>query len=77
MFNGVQGRQYVEQTLPQIQQSQMPEDQKRVLIQLLQSVLALNTQQASQTQTRAPGLTLPYTVHEEAMTAGSNVAYNG
>src|SRR5205823_8994394 len=23
------------------------------------------------------GITMPYTVHEEAMTAGSNIAYNG
>jgi ABC-type multidrug transport system permease subunit len=79
MFGGAQGRQYVEQTLPQIQASRLPDDQKRVLIQLLQSVLDLNnrSQAAGQTANRAPGLTLPYTVREEAMTAGSNIAYNG
>jgi ABC-type multidrug transport system permease subunit len=83
MFGGAQGRQYVEQTLPQIQASQMPDDRKRILIQLLQSVLDLNTRSADrsrdtgQTSARTPGLTLPYTVREQAMTAGSNVAYNG
>jgi ABC-2 type transport system permease protein len=25
----------------------------------------------------SPGITMPYTVHEEAMTAGTNIAYNG
>ena len=79
MFNGAEGRRYVERTLPQIEGSDMPDDQKRVLLQLLRSVLTLNLQGdgSAAGQTRAPGLTLPYTVREEAMTAGSNIAYNG
>ena len=84
MFNGVQGRRYVEQALPQIEASKMPDEQKRVLIQLLQSVLTLNQggtttsgPGATQVRNRAPGLSLPYTVREQAMTAGSNIAYNG
>ncbi|HZR24534.1 MAG TPA: ABC transporter permease [Vicinamibacterales bacterium] len=76
MFTGAQGRQYVEQTIPQIQQSSnLRDDQKRVLVDLLQSVVSLN-RQAADGAGSAPGLTLPYTVREQAMTSG-NVAYNG
>jgi ABC-2 type transport system permease protein len=79
MFNGAQGRRYVEQALPEVQASSMPDDQKRVLLQLLRSVLTLNAQRdaGGAGQGQATGLTLPYTVREEPMTAGSNIAYNG
>ncbi len=78
MFGGAQGRQYLEQLLPHIAGSSMPGDQKRILTELLRSVLALYTTRDSDPgQNRAPGLSLPYTVREEAMTAGTNVAYNG
>jgi ABC-2 type transport system permease protein len=78
MFGGAQGRQYVENVLPQIERSTtMPEDQKRLLMQLLRSVQNFYTE-TSGAQTSAPqGLTMPYTVREQAMTAGSNIAYNG
>ena len=79
MFGGAQGRRYVQQVLPRVQDSSsLSDQQKRTLIQLLQSVAALNesTQTAGRSATGG-GLTLPYTVHEEAMTSGDNVAYNG
>jgi len=79
MFSGAEGRRYVEETLPRIQAStRMSDDQKRVLIQLLQSVLDLNAAAGgSEANGRTRGLTLPYTVREQAMTSGANVAYNG
>jgi ABC-2 type transport system permease protein len=81
MFGGDQGRAMVETTVPQIQASEMPDDQKRRLIELLASLQKFyNPTQSSrgaQANARPRGITMPYTVHEEAMTAGSNVAYNG
>ena len=79
MFGGAQGKAMVERTLPQIQSSQMPEDQKRALMNMLTSVQQFyNRQPANGAQGGGrQGITMPYTVHEEAMTAGSNIAYNG
>jgi ABC-2 type transport system permease protein len=56
----------------------MPADQKRALIEMLGSVQKFYNQPS--TGVAGPerrGITMPYTVREEAMTAGSNVAYNG
>jgi ABC-2 type transport system permease protein len=87
MFGGAQGRAVVEQTLPQIEASAMPADQKRALVDMLKSVQNFYSQPADAAQPGASqpasaqaaprGITIPYTVREEAMTAGSNVAYNG
>ena len=81
MFGGDQGQQLIEKTLPQIQSSTaMADDQKRLLVDMLGSVQKFyKDRPAAAAGTPAPrrGLTMPYTVKEEAMTAGSNVAYNG
>lgn len=78
MFGGEQGRAQVEKTLPQIQASAMPAERKAALVQLLGSLQQVYNQPASGGGVpSAPGLTMPYTVHEEAVTAGSNIAYNG
>jgi ABC-2 type transport system permease protein len=80
MFGGQQGREMVNRTLPQIQAStSMPADQKRPLLELLGSLQRYYGQQRpAGGEAAAPrGLTMPYTVKEEAMTAGSNIAYNG
>jgi ABC-type multidrug transport system permease subunit len=87
MFGGAQGRAVVEQTLPQIEASAMPADQKRALVDMLKSVqnfykqpddaTQANAPRAGSGQTAARGITIPYTVRQEAMTAGSNIAYNG
>ena len=80
MFGGDQGQQLIEKTLPQIQSSTaMADDQKRLLVDMLGSVQKFyKDRPAAAAGTPAPrrGLTMPYTVKEEAMTAGSNVAYN-
>jgi ABC-2 type transport system permease protein len=78
MFGGDQGRQLIERTLPQVESSRtMPADQKRLLVEMLGSVQKYYRDQPSAGTPERRGITMPYTVHEEAMTAGSNVAYNG
>jgi ABC-2 type transport system permease protein len=78
MFGGGQGRALIEQTLPQVQRSTMPDDQKRLLLEMLGSVQKFYSQTPGRAGAApARGITMPYTVHEEAVTAGSNVAYNG
>ena len=67
----------VEQTLPQIEASAMPADQKRALVEMLKSVQNFYAQPSDRRRRRAARITMPYTVREEAMTAGSNIAYNG
>jgi len=77
MFGGAQGRATVEKTLPQIQQSNMPPDQKKALVDMLTSVQQFYQQQGNTANDSGPrGITMPYTVHEEPVTAGA-VAYNG
>jgi ABC-2 type transport system permease protein len=78
MFGGVQGRKYIEQTLPQIESSAMDAPQKAALLQMLRSVQGFYGTPAAGAQPGAPrGITMPYTVKEQAITSGSNVAYNG
>jgi ABC-2 type transport system permease protein len=78
MFGGNQGRALIEETLPQVRRSTMPDDQKRLLVEMLGSVQRFYSQTPGGAGgPAARGMTMPYTVREEAMTAGSNVAYNG
>lgn len=79
MFGGQQGRALIDQMLPQVQASTMPEDQKRSLVDLLGSVQRFYGSPTSNAgaQTVPRGITVPYSVREQAMTAGANVAYNG
>jgi ABC-type multidrug transport system permease subunit len=81
MFGGDQGRQLIERTLPQIEaSSSMDAERKRLLVDMLGSVQKYYTDQPAADAERPAarrGITMPYTVHEEAMTAGSNIAYNG
>jgi len=84
MFGGAQGRAYLEKTIPQIEASTMNPQQKALLLQMVRSVNEFY-EQPQAGQAGAPGaagrpgagLTMPYTVKEEAVTAGSSVAYNG
>lgn len=78
MFGGEQGRAVVAQTIPQIEKSTMADEQKRALVEMLKSVQNFYRQPAAGGEPRAArGISMPYTVHEEAMTSGANVAYNG
>jgi ABC-2 type transport system permease protein len=81
MFGGEQGRAIVDRTLPQIESSTtMDPEQKKLLGDLLGSVQRYNSQPidpAAASDAAPRGITMPYTVREQAMTSGANVAYNG
>lgn len=83
MFNGQQGQRTVDEALGQIDSTQMPEDRKRLFAQMLASIQKFNSANpAGATGTAvAPrsggGITMPYDVHEEAVTGRQNAGYNG
>jgi ABC-2 type transport system permease protein len=80
MFGGDSGRQLAQRSLSSIQASTMAPDRKRLLTDMLGSVQKYYDSPAAAGTAEAParrGLTMPYTVNEQAMTAGSNIAYNG
>ncbi len=79
MFGGRQGRALVDEMLLQIERSSLREDQKRAIVDLLGSARKLYGAETSDgaDASRARGITIPYAVREQAVTAGSNVAYNG
>jgi ABC-2 type transport system permease protein len=77
MFGGEQGRTLVAQVVPGIEASTMPEAQKKALVELLKSVNNFYKQPDGQSGSRTGGITMPYSVREQPMTSGNNVAYNG
>jgi len=78
MFAGAQGRAYLEKTLPRIEASDLDAAQKALLIRLLRSVRELYDQRdRAGAASNAPGMSMPYTVREQAMTARPDAAYNG
>ena len=77
MFGGEQGRALVEETLPRVQSSAMPDDQKRLLVEMLGSVRRFYGRTGTGGGAASQGITIPYVVREEAMTSAANVAYNG
>jgi ABC-2 type transport system permease protein len=77
MFGGATGRNMVNEALGQIQNSTgIPPQNKKALEDLLRSVQQLNS---SQPAGGGPGggLRIPFTTHDEAVTSGQNVEYNG
>ncbi len=83
MFTGPGGRKAVDDALGHLQATGLPSDEQRALGTMLHSVQAYYSQQdaaastGASARTRAPGLTMPYSTHEEAVTSGANIAYNG
>jgi ABC-2 family transporter len=82
MFTGQRGREVVKESLSQIEgNTRMAPAEKSTLRDLLTSVEKWNEQQdqahAAGQDTAARGLTMPYATREEAITAGSNIQYNG
>jgi ABC-2 type transport system permease protein len=79
VFGGAQGQQILTQSLAQVRSSSMADEDKRALIQMISAVQTFYERQRSGAGSSAPtrGLTIPYTVNEEPITAGSNIAYNG
>jgi ABC-2 type transport system permease protein len=81
MFTGKSGGDLVNESLAQIEQGQMAQADKKNLRDLLQSVQKWNERysaNAASGQEGSPaGLAMPYQVHEEAVTAGKGIEYNG
>ncbi len=78
MFTGSMGRQMAQESLARIEDSPLPDQDKKPLEDLLRSVDRWN----AQADRIAPGglsrgLTMPFTTQEEAITARRNVRYNG
>lgn len=77
VFGGAQGRQILDRTLSRARAASMPEDDRRALIQMLSAAQAFyDRQRTGDATANRRGITLPYTAHEEPVTA-STAAYNG
>jgi len=79
MFSGATGQALTAESLQRLDNSGLPADQTAALKTLLQSVQRLYAVQpaAGGAAPAAPGITMPYTVREEAVTANANATYNG
>ena len=82
MFSGATGRQLVKDSLAEIERSRgLKPDTKKTLTDLLGSVERLNEQQDATGTTSdgalGGGLKMPFTTREEAVTASTNIQYNG
>jgi ABC-2 type transport system permease protein len=84
MFTGQTGREVAKDSLARVEQSQdLPAEDKKTLEDLLRSVDRWNQQTAQgagggvSPGLSSPGLSIPFTTHEEAVTAGRNIQYNG
>jgi ABC-2 type transport system permease protein len=78
MFSGPTGRQFVDQTLRSLDATTMSGDEKGMLRDLLQSAQKFYDRPAAGEPGASPrGISMPYTVVEQAVTSGDAVAYNG
>jgi ABC-2 type transport system permease protein len=78
VFTGSRGGVLAEQSLRQVDASDMPADQKARLRDVLNATRNLEQGNARNgTAVGAPGTTMPYTITETAATANENAAYNG
>jgi ABC-2 type transport system permease protein len=77
MFSGSTGRQNIQETLNALDSSSMPADTKARLRTMLAGILAFQQAAPAARQGSTSGVfSMPYTVHEEAVTARANVTYN-
>jgi ABC-2 type transport system permease protein len=77
VFSGAQGRAIVDETLAQLDSLGMPPQSRDTLRRLLQSAQQLN-QQTSAAGGTGGGITVPFSVKEDAVVAGgANAQYNG
>ena len=82
MFGGDQGRRVTQQTLDRMKTAGMPEADRKALSELLSSVnrwyeRAPASPAAGASPAPSRGLSMPYEVREQAVTAQAGVAYNG
>ena len=78
MFSGTRGGVLAEQSLRQLDSTNMPVDQRQRVREMLIATVNLYKGNAQNSAAAAgpPGMTTPYTVKEEAATANENAAYN-
>lgn len=76
MFTGAGGRKVVDDLLENIDRMSLPEPQRALLRDLLQSARSLNDGSGNNSGA-ARGISIPYAVDEQAITSRENVAYNG
>ena len=77
VFTGERGRKVIDDTIRSLDSAAMPDDQKRLLRDMLESVQRFNAAGNTASTSRTPGITLPYDVRVEAMTARQSTNYNG
>jgi ABC-2 type transport system permease protein len=82
MFTGQSGREMVNESLAQLENTpQMPAENRKALRDLLGGVKEFNEQQdregAPGQRELSGGLSMPYQTREQAITSGQNVEYNG
>jgi ABC-2 type transport system permease protein len=85
MFAGQSGRAMVNESLARVENnSSLPAEDRKALRDLLGGVRELNERQSAAERAGAPGqaglsggLTLPYSMREQAITSGKDVEYNG
>ncbi|MBS1818038.1 MAG: ABC transporter permease [Acidobacteria bacterium] len=83
MFTGEQGRKVIDDTLASIDSMRLSGQQQALLRDLLQSARSFYSQatpapaDGATSTTPRRGLSMPYSVSEEAVTSGRNAAYNG
>jgi len=79
MFGGPRGGELVDQALAGVNAAALPEERKQLLREMLGSVQRFYRQpdQTGGGTGVQGGITVPYMVREEAVTAAANLAYNG
>jgi ABC-2 type transport system permease protein len=78
VFGSDSGPRIIAETLTRLDTASLPDDQRRLLRDVLTSTRAFLEEQNRTGATGAvPGLSVPYTVRTEAVTSGAGVAYNG
>lgn len=77
LFSGESGTKLVDDTLRNLDQTGMPSGQTALLRDLLKSVQRFYAQNGATGAGSPQGFSMPYSVREEAITSGQDVAYNG
>lgn len=80
MFGSSSGSRMMDEAIQRLDngETSLPPDRRETLKSLLRSAQRLNLEaQQDPAQPGGGGLTVPYSTHEEAITSGSNIAYNG
>ena len=79
LFSGQSGSRFADEALKSLESSAMPPDRKRLLKEMLTGVQRYYRDSSSASATGGTGgvFSMPYTVHEEEVTSGSRVPYNG